>query len=153
MELLPVDADDEDEETAVALAVVPQSTAQESQAESDQADQPSVEPVALRLGPGQSMSSRYLGLMLFYPALQVVDLLEIRRRSCSQSGVLYLFGMFGIRTLLLIRAELQTRPASGAARRSASAVLIHASDTLAAYLATLSSNSQTRAGHRRNLYV
>ena len=57
----------------------------------------------------------------------------------ANPGVLYVFRMFGIRTVL-IGVELLT--ATGERRREAvrRAVLIHASDTLAAYLATLTSN-------------
>jgi hypothetical protein len=57
----------------------------------------------------------------------------------ANPGILYVFRMFGIRTVL-IGAEL-LQPASEqrteAVRR---AVLIHASDTLAAFLATLNGN-------------
>src|SRR6266545_4245188 len=65
--LMPVA--DEDRGAAVAVASVPESGTPESQRESHQLEQSSVEPAALTLTPGQAMPSRYLGLMLFYPAL------------------------------------------------------------------------------------
>ncbi len=54
-------------------------------------------------------------------------------------GVVYVFRMFGIRTLL-IGAELIVQTGDRRAEALRRAVLIHASDTLAASLATLSGN-------------
>ena len=56
----------------------------------------------------------------------------------ANPGILYVFRMFGIRTVL-IGADLLVAPRGPRrARALRSAVLIHASDTLAAALATLS---------------
>jgi hypothetical protein len=57
----------------------------------------------------------------------------------ANPGITYVFRMFGIRTVL-IGAELLLQ--TGERRREAvqRAVLIHASDTLAAFLATVNSN-------------
>jgi hypothetical protein len=52
-------------------------------------------------------------------------------------GVLYVFRMFGIRTVL-IGAELLMQTGDRRAEALRRAILIHASDTLAAFLATLS---------------
>jgi hypothetical protein len=77
LELLPVA--DNDDGSAVAVAHELESGALEFQADSNQVEQPWVESAALALAPGQSISSRYLGLMLLYPALHVVGLLEQTR--------------------------------------------------------------------------
>jgi hypothetical protein len=55
----------------------------------------------------------------------------------ASPGTLYVFRMFGIRTVL-IGAELFTRSRERRAEALRRAVLIHASDTLAAFLATRS---------------
>ena len=75
--LLPVATDDgkgaalvETEQPESDAAVEPQGTANEL-------TELLAEPAARTLAPGQSMSSRYLGLTLFHPALQVVGLLEL----------------------------------------------------------------------------
>jgi hypothetical protein len=70
LELLPVAAD-EDGGVPVAAAAEAGSGGLEAQEEVNQPDQPSVWPAVLTLTPGQSISSRYLGLTLFYPALRV----------------------------------------------------------------------------------
>jgi hypothetical protein len=54
-------------------------------------------------------------------------------------GALYVFRMFGIRTVLL-GVELFTQTGERRAAALRRAILIHASDTLAAFLATLNSN-------------
>jgi hypothetical protein len=61
----------------------------------------------------------------------------------ANPGALYVFRMFGIRTVLL-GAELLTQTGERRAEALRRAVLIHASDTLAAYLATLSGNFPKR---------
>ena len=76
LELLPLAADG-DEGSAAIAADQSESDAVEPQAVSNELTERSAQPVALTLTPGQSMPSRYLGLMLFYPALQVVGLLEL----------------------------------------------------------------------------
>ena len=62
--------------------------------------------VALTLAPGQSMPSRYLGLMLFYPALQVVGLLELAAQVYQLAGMLR-FGVQQVFTELFCLALLQ----------------------------------------------
>jgi hypothetical protein len=57
----------------------------------------------------------------------------------SNPGSLYVFRMFGIRTVL-IGAELLLQTGDRRAEAVRRAVVIHASDTLAAFLATLSGN-------------
>src|ERR1700681_2401676 len=61
----------------------------------------------------------------------------------ANPGALYVFRMFGIRTVLL-GAELLIQTGDRRAEAVRRAVLIHASDTLAAYLATLSSSFPSR---------
>jgi hypothetical protein len=56
----------------------------------------------------------------------------------ANPGVVYVFRMFGIRTVL-IGAELLTQTGERRSEALKRAVLIHASDTLAAFLATQSS--------------
>src|SRR5207245_9703798 len=65
-----------------------------------------MEPAALRLAPAQSMPSRYLGLMLFYPALQVVGLLELAAQVYQLAGTLR-FGVQLVFTELFCLALLQ----------------------------------------------
>ena len=55
----------------------------------------------------------------------------------ANPGILYVFRMFGIRTVL-IGAELLLQTGDRRAEAVRRAVVIHASDTLAAFLATLS---------------
>ena len=57
----------------------------------------------------------------------------------ANPGILYVFLMFGIRTVL-IGAELLLQTGDRRAEAVRRAVVIHASDTLAAFLATLSGN-------------
>jgi len=61
----------------------------------------------------------------------------------ANPGALYVFRMFGIRTVLL-GAELLIQTGDRRAEALRRAVLIHASDTLAAFLATLSGNFPKR---------
>jgi hypothetical protein len=75
LEFVPVAAD-EDSSAAVAGPSVPESAASASRPEANQLERALVGAAALTLAPGQSMPSRYLGLTLFYPALQAVGLLE-----------------------------------------------------------------------------
>ncbi len=105
LELLPVTAD-EDRGAAVAVTIGPESGAPESRLESNQLEQPPLEPAALTLAPGQSMPSRYLGLMLFYPALQVVGLLELAAQVYHLAGLVR-FGVPQVFTELFCLALLQ----------------------------------------------
>ena len=57
----------------------------------------------------------------------------------ANPGVVYVFRMFGIRTVL-IGIELLVETGERRADAVRRGILIHASDTLAAYLATLSGN-------------
>ena len=86
LELLPVGAGEGDV-AAVAVAAEPESDALPSQEFSNQLEQPSVEPSALTLAPGKRLPSRDLGLMLFYPDLQVVDLLELAAQIYQLAGM------------------------------------------------------------------
>src|SRR6266849_1324334 len=61
----------------------------------------------------------------------------------ANPGILYVFRMFGIRTVL-IGAELLIQTGDRRAEALRRAILIHASDTLAAFLATLSGNFPKR---------
>src|ERR1700738_2007646 len=61
----------------------------------------------------------------------------------ANPGALYVFRMFGIRTVLL-GAELLMQTGDRRAEALRRAVLIHASDTGAAFLATLSGNFPKR---------
>jgi hypothetical protein len=105
LELLPVAAD-EDTRAAVTVAIVPEPGAPSSQEESTQLEQPWVEPAALTLAPGQCLPSRYLGLMLFYPALQVVGLLELAAQVYHLAGMVR-FGVQQVFTELFCLALLQ----------------------------------------------
>jgi hypothetical protein len=105
LELLPIAAD-EDDGSAVPVADELESGALELQADSNQLEQPSVDSAALALAPGQSISSRYLGLMLFYPALQVVGLLE-RAAQVYQVAGMVRFGVQQVFTELFCLALLQ----------------------------------------------
>ncbi len=62
--------------------------------------------VALTLPPGQAISSRYLGLTLFYPALQVVGLLELAAQVYQLAGLLR-FGVQQVFPELFCLALLQ----------------------------------------------
>ncbi len=105
LELLPV-AVDESEEVADAVADQPESRALEPQGASEQREEPSVEPAPLTLVAGQSMSSRYLGLTLFYPALQLVGLLELAAQVYQLAGLVR-FGVPQVFTELFCLALLQ----------------------------------------------
>ena len=93
LELLPVAVD----EVAGALADQPESGALEPQGATEQRAEPSVEPTPLILVPGQSMHSRYLGLTLFYPALQVVGLLELAAQVYQLAGAV----RFGVQQVFI----------------------------------------------------
>ena len=101
LELLPVAAG-EDGGAAVAVAAQPECGAPEP----NQSEQPWVETGARRLAAGQSASSRYLGLMLFYPALEVVGLLE-RAAQVYQLVGMVRFGVQQVFTELFCLALLQ----------------------------------------------
>jgi prepilin-type processing-associated H-X9-DG protein len=103
--LLPVAAN-EDARAAVTVASVPEPGAPSSQEESTQLEQPWVEFAALTLAPGQCVPSRYLGLMLFYPALQVVGLLELAAQVYHLAGMVR-FGVQQVFTELFCLAVLQ----------------------------------------------
>ena len=72
----------------------------------NQLEQPLAAVVALTLTPGQRYSSRYLGLTLFYPALQVVGLLELAAQVYQLAGMLR-FGVQQVFTELFCLALLQ----------------------------------------------
>ena len=105
LELLSV-ATDEDRGATVAAAAEPESSAPESRGESTQLEQPSAESAALALAPGQAIASRYLGLTLFYPALEVVGLLELATQVYQLAGMVR-FGVRQIFTELFCLALLQ----------------------------------------------
>jgi hypothetical protein len=105
LELLPVAAD-EDAGVPVAVAAEPGSGGREAQEEVNQPDQPLVWPAVLTLTPGQSISSRYLGLTLFYPALQVVGLLALATQVYQLAGMVR-FGVQQVFTELFCLALLQ----------------------------------------------
>src|SRR5260370_4960454 len=84
----------------------PEPGPREPRLESNQLEQPRLEPAALTLAPCQSMPSRYLGLMLFYPALQVVGLLELAAQVYHLAGLVR-FGVPQIFTELFCLALLQ----------------------------------------------
>ena len=102
--LLPAPAD-EDEGSPVLTAMTPESGGPASP-ELNQSEQGLVESVALTLAPGRSVTSRYLGLMLFYPALQVVGLLESAVQVYQLAGMLR-FGVQQVFTELFCLALLQ----------------------------------------------
>ncbi len=105
MELLPVVAE-EDDGAAVAVADEPESGALDSQGESNQLEEGSADSAALTLAVGQCVSSRYLGLTLFYPALQVVGLLELAAQVYQLAGLVH-FGVQQVFTELFCLALLQ----------------------------------------------
>lgn len=71
-----------------------------------QRDQAIEKPVAFTLARGQSITSRYLGLMLFYPALRVVGLLELATKVYQLAGTPH-FGVQQVFTELFCLALLQ----------------------------------------------
>lgn len=87
------------------VSVAPESGGSESP-ELTRPEQALVGPVVLTLAPGQSITSRYLGLMLFYPALQVVGLLELAAHVYQLAGMLR-FGVQQVFTELFCLALLQ----------------------------------------------
>ena len=103
--LLPV-ATDEEEGAALAETEQPESDAMEPQGTANELTEPLAEPAALTLAPGQSISSRYLGLTLFYPALQVVGLLELGAQVYQLAGAVR-FGVQQVFTELFNLALLQ----------------------------------------------
>ena len=105
LELLPLAADG-DEGSAAIAADQSESGAVEPQAVSNELTERSAQPVALTLAPGQSMPSRYLGLMLFYPALQVVGLLELAAQVYHLAGLVR-FGVPQVFSELFCLALLQ----------------------------------------------
>jgi hypothetical protein len=105
LELMPVAAD-EDRGAAVAGPSVPESAASASRPEANQLEQALVEAAALTLAPGQSMPSRYLGLTLFYPALQAIGLLELAAQVYQLAGMVR-FGVQQVFTELFCLALLQ----------------------------------------------
>jgi prepilin-type processing-associated H-X9-DG protein len=98
-------AADEDERAPVPMAVTPEYGGLESQ-KLIHREQAIAKPVGFTLAPGQSITSRYLGLMLFYPALQVVGLLELAAEVYQLAGMLR-FGVQQIFTELFCLALLQ----------------------------------------------
>ncbi len=105
LELLPV-AVDEGKAGAGVLADQPESRALELQGASEQREESGAEPAALMLAAGQSVFSRYLGLTLFYPALQVVGLLELAAQVYQLTGAVR-FGVQQVFTELFGLALLQ----------------------------------------------
>ncbi len=103
LELLPVTAY---EDELVAVSAEPESGALPSPELADQLEQPSEERAAVMVAPGQCVPSRYLGLMLFYPALQVVGLLELAAQAYQLAGMLR-FGLQQVFTELFCLALLQ----------------------------------------------
>jgi transposase len=93
---------DESEAVADSVAGQPESRSLEPQ----DASEPAVELTPLKLVPGQSIPSRYLGLMLFYPALQVVGLLELAAQVYQVAGMVR-FGVQQVFTELFCLAVLQ----------------------------------------------
>jgi transposase len=104
LELLPMASENE----VAARAAADQ--AESGDLESHQATNETVEPAmgstALTLAPGQSVSSRYLGLTLFYPALQLVGLLAVAAQVYQLTGVVR-FGVQQVFTELFCLALLQ----------------------------------------------
>jgi transposase len=105
LELVPLSAN-QDGGPAASVPEPPASCALELEDASNHLEQPSAEPAALRLSPGQSMSSRYLGLLLFYPALQVVGLLQLAAQVYQLAGGVR-FGVQQVFTELFCLALLQ----------------------------------------------
>jgi transposase len=105
LELSPVVVD-ESEAVADSVAGQPESHSLEPQDASEQRAEPAVELTPLKLVPGQSIPSRYLGLMLFYPALQVVGLVELAAQVYQLAGMVR-FGVQQVFTELFCLAVLQ----------------------------------------------
>jgi transposase len=106
LELLSVATGEDEVAAAVAVAAEPESDALQSQGLSNRPEQQSEESSAVMLAPGRSLPSRYLGLMLFYPALQVVGLLELAAQVYQLAGMVR-FGVQQVFTELFCLALLQ----------------------------------------------
>src|SRR5262249_24111457 len=105
LELLPV-ADDADAGAFGAVSTEPESGSVVARGESRTPEQPSGQSAGLMLPPGSMVSSRYLGLTLFYPALHVVGLLELAAQVYQLAGMLR-FGVQQVFTELFCLALLQ----------------------------------------------
>jgi transposase len=105
LELLPT-ASAENEAAAPATADQAASDDQKSQQAANETTEPATGPTALTLAPGQSVSSRYLGLTLFYPALHMVGLLPLAAQVYQLAGVVR-FGVQQVLTELFCLALLQ----------------------------------------------
>lgn len=105
LELLPV-ATDEDQRTTQTGAEQMEVDTRAMQGVSSELAEPLAMPVALTLVAGQSVSSRYLGLTLLYPALQVVGLLELAARVYQLGGAVR-FGVQQVFSELFCLALLQ----------------------------------------------
>jgi hypothetical protein len=103
---LLTDGISEEEVAGVAVAAEPESDVLPSQELSNQLEEPSEEHAAVLLAAGQSLASRYLGLMLFYPALEVVGLLELAAQVYQLPGMVR-FGVQQVFTELFCLALLQ----------------------------------------------
>jgi transposase len=104
LELLPV-ATEQAEAAPVTLSALPESGAL-TPAAPNQLEEASTESAALALAAGQTVSSRYLGLMLFYPALQVVGLLDLAAQVYQLAGMVR-YGVRQVFTELFCLALLQ----------------------------------------------
>jgi transposase len=105
LDLVPV-ATEAVEAAPVTITARPESGALQSPEARNQLEEPSTESAALALAAGQSVSSRYLGLMLFYPALQVVGLLELAAQVYQLAGMVR-YGVRQVFTELFCLALLQ----------------------------------------------
>ena len=105
LELLPV-ADDEDAGAPGVISAETESHSVVPQEELRAPEQVSAQTAVLTLMPGSTVSSRYLGLTLFYPALQVVGLLELGAQVYQLAGMLR-FGVQQVFTELFCLALLQ----------------------------------------------
>jgi len=96
LELLPVATDAVQRVTATEAEQMAFDTVA-MQGVSNEVAEPSAEPAALTLAAGQSVSSRYLGLTLFHPALQVVGLLELAAQVYQLGGAV----RFGVQQVFI----------------------------------------------------
>ena len=104
--LLPT-ANAEEEDAALPTADQPEPGALESQQAPNEMTEPLAEPAALRLAAGQSVSCRYLGLTLFYVALQqLVGLLQLAAQVYQLAGAVR-FGVQQVFAELFCLALLQ----------------------------------------------
>jgi hypothetical protein len=104
--VLLADGMGEDDVAGVDVAAEPEFDALPSQGRSNLLEQPAAERAMAMLAPGQALASRYLGLMLFYPALEVVGLLELAAQVYQLAGLVR-FGVQQIFTELFCLALLQ----------------------------------------------